>query len=489
MFAVLARGAHRQALSGPVRCMATQASPPPPPPSSKKSAKKAKAAAAAAAASSAPSASETTLSEASPSAEQLPSAPVSPSPTSLSLDFLPGAPESDGGRTGARSSKDSLSSIERRRRYMGRVALGVFALGLGAQTVYMGRDWEEDELKERKLRIEDAPSTRLGRTTARFTQIFDLFNKPQWSELLPPPLPAPHQKPYTLLLSIDDLLVTSQWDRQNGWRTAKRPGVDYFIAYLSQFYEIVIFTTQHHYTAIPIVEKLDPYNFYLNYKLFRESTRFVDGKIVKDLSYLNRDLSKVIMLDTHQDHVSTHPQNAIVIPPWKGDPKDRGLVALIPFLESIGIYKPPDVRPILEAYHGKNIPLEYAKKEAAAKAKHIEEWKSGKISSGGFTLSSLLGGSSTQSASPVPLTYLEQKRKEAQLQYKEEQAYIQANKANFERLLEEERQAMAREMSGNLFGVLDVFTGGKKAQEDAQKAAAGSPPANGSPQGQHVSAR
>ena len=95
-----------------------------------------------------------------------------------------------------------------------------------------------------------------------------------WQELLPPMLPPPHQKPYTLLLSIDDLLVTSTWDvssvafsgvslsstpfslqsranhhlqRQRGWRTAKRPGVDYFIAYLSQFYEIVIFTTQHHY--------------------------------------------------------------------------------------------------------------------------------------------------------------------------------------------------------------------------------------------------
>jgi len=94
------------------------------------------------------------------------------------------------------------------------------------------------------------------------------FNKPQWTELLPPPLSAPHQKPYTLLLSMDDLLVTSTWDvgrtcaklgasliishpqRQQGWRTAKRPGVDYFIAYLSQFYEIVIFTTQHHYVCI-----------------------------------------------------------------------------------------------------------------------------------------------------------------------------------------------------------------------------------------------
>jgi hypothetical protein len=48
------------------------------------------------------------------------------------------------------------------------------------------------------------------------------------------------------------------------------------------------------------------------------------------------------------------------------------------------------VRPILQAYHGKDIPLEYAKKEAEAKAKHIEEWKAGKVVTGGsLTLSGL----------------------------------------------------------------------------------------------------
>lgn len=33
-----------------------------------------------------------------------------------------------------------------------------------------------------------------------------------WPELLPPPMPAPHQKPYTLLVSLDDLLIGSTWD-------------------------------------------------------------------------------------------------------------------------------------------------------------------------------------------------------------------------------------------------------------------------------------
>jgi mitochondrial import inner membrane translocase subunit TIM50 len=86
-------------------------------------------------------------------------------------------------------------------------------------------------------------------------------------------------------------------------------------------------------TALPIVEKLDPYRFFTMYHLFRESTKSVNGEPVKDLSYLNRDLSKVIILDTHAEHVCTHPGNAIVMPAWKGTPGDRGLVDMIPFLE------------------------------------------------------------------------------------------------------------------------------------------------------------
>ncbi|KAF8554968.1 HAD-like protein [Imleria badia] len=406
--------------------------------------------------------------------------PPPPTTSSLpSLDFAPAErsehPER-AGRTGAKSSKDSLSSIERRKRYLARVSLAILAVALGVQVLYLGRDWEADELASKKIKIEDAPSGRWARTKARFTDMFDYFNKPAWTELLPPPLPSPHQKPFTLLVSMDDLLVTSTWDRQKGWRTAKRPGVDYFLAYLSQFYEIVIFTSQQNYTAIPIIEKLDPYNFFITYKLFREATRSVDGKIVKDLSYLNRDLSKVILLDTHEEHVSTHPENSIVLSKWTGTPGDKGLVAMIPFLESIAIYNPPDVRPILQAYQGKDIPIEYAKKEAEARERHVVEWKSKSkgLSSGGFTMSSLFGMSTEPSHSPIPLTYLEQKRAEAQRQYKADQAFIASHKAEFDKALEEEKQAMAKEMSGSLLGLLDNL-GGKKPQDEGEsnKTAAG----------------
>jgi hypothetical protein len=66
---------------------------------------------------------------------------------------------------------------------------------------------------------------------------------------------------------------------------------------------------------------------------------------------------------------------------------------------AIGIYKPDDVRPILQAYRGKDIPIEYSKKEAEAKEKHIEEWRHKKkgIAGGGFTLSGIFGTNNNDS--------------------------------------------------------------------------------------------
>ncbi|KAF8058619.1 HAD-like protein [Lyophyllum atratum] len=476
MFAVLTRTVPRRVFVQSVRCMAKK--PPTPPPSTLKQG---------------PTSPPPPPEPPKPSASSTPEPPPEPTPAPLqpgsvpSLDFAPPDP-TEQQRTGARSSKGSLSSAERKRRNTGRLALALLAVAFGVNTVYMGREWEEDELKAKKMTMEQAPSTWLGRTKERFTDLFDYFNKPAWPELLPPAYPPPHQKPYTLLISIDDLLVTSTWDRQHGWRTAKRPGVDYFLAYISQFYEVVVFTTQNYYTAGPILDKLDRFNFYITHRLFREATRSINGKIVKDLSYLNRDLSKVILLDTDPEHVATHPENAIILPKWKGDSRDNGLIAMIPFLESIAIYHPPDVRPILDVYKDKNIPLEYAKKEAEAKAKHVEEWKNKKgVSSSSF--SSLFGLSNatpaSASTSGIPPTYLEQKRREAQLQYQDEQKYIADHREELEKLLEQEQQQVAGDVPGTLWEAFDHLSGRprKKEGEEGQGTAKA---AEGEGKGQEV---
>ncbi|KAG8987159.1 mitochondrial inner membrane protein required for protein import [Tulasnella sp. JGI-2019a] len=398
-----------------------------------------------------------------------------------SLDFDPASSlPLKGGRTGARSARDSPSTVEAKKRRMGRLGMALLATGLVGGWVFMGRDWEEGEKVPTKEGV--MPDGRIQRANARILDLFDTLNKPAWDELLPK---AQH-KPYTLLLSMDDLLVTSTWDRQNGWRTAKRPGVDYFLAYLSQFYEIVIFTTQYSYTANPILEKLDPYNSYIAYRLYREAARSVGSKVVKDLTFLNRDLSKVILVDTHPEHISAQPENSILMPKWTGNPGDTNLVGLIPLIESIGIIQPPDVRPILKQYQGKDVVKAFALREAEMKQKAREDWqraREGKRtgSSSGVsqvTLSSLFGGSvQTVDPSQPPPTFLEIKRKEAQEAYRREAQWIKENEAELKRMIEEDKERMMAE-GGSLLGLLTGM--GQKPPEGDQVGSAGSsPPASG----------
>lgn len=104
--------------------------------------------------------------------------------------------------------------------------------------------------------------------------------------------------------------------------------------------------------------------------------------LFQDLSYLNRDLSKVILLDTNPAHAKFQPENAIIIPKWKGDPKDKDLVSYIPFLEYIGANinergkGDVDTRAILKSFEGVHIPTEYERRIEKLRAqsnKQMEE--------------------------------------------------------------------------------------------------------------------
>lgn len=113
----------------------------------------------------------------------------------------------------------------------------------------------------------------------------------------------------------------------------------------------------------------------------------------QDLSYLNRDLSKVIIIDTNEKHVQHQPENAIVLPKWKGDSSDKELVGLIPFLEYIHTMQYGDVRKVLKSFDGKHIPTEFARREAIARAEFQKqvEAKKKKAPSGMSLLGGMLG--------------------------------------------------------------------------------------------------
>lgn len=102
-------------------------------------------------------------------------------------------------------------------------------------------------------------------------------------------------------------------------------------------------------------------------------------------------------MDTDPSHVKLQPENAIVLPKWKGEPGDKGLVAMIPFLEYLAMMSQTgqqmDVRTVLKSMEGKEIPAEYARREAklrdAFNRDLAEQKRKSKGSAGGMFMKSL----------------------------------------------------------------------------------------------------
>jgi mitochondrial import inner membrane translocase subunit TIM50 len=206
-------------------------------------------------------------------------------PASLNITEDPAEPiPSGGGRGGDGLSKNAyISSNERKKNALIKYTYLAVAGALVGWTVYLGRNWESEEEEKKHA---DAPSgwglaRFYDRVRARMASTLDYYNAPAFPKLLPDEEADPNLRaPFTLVLSLEDLLVHQEWTRESGWRIAKRPGVDYFIRYLSQYYELVLFTSQPSFIGDSILRKLDPYRI-IRWPLFREATLYKKGDYVK----------------------------------------------------------------------------------------------------------------------------------------------------------------------------------------------------------------
>ena len=144
--------------------------------------------------------------------------------------------------------------------------------------------------------------------------VYDTFIKPyaepSRDKLLPDLPPALAAKP-TLVVALDGLLIESVYTRQHGWRYVKRPGLDAFLDQLFPFYEIVLWT-ECLVNADPVVDKFDPRRR-IRHRLYRDTTTYRNGHHYKDLEVLNRDLRKVLILDTDDESYAMQPSHGITV--------------------------------------------------------------------------------------------------------------------------------------------------------------------------------
>ncbi|KAG0481353.1 hypothetical protein HPP92_011880 [Vanilla planifolia] len=203
------------------------------------------------------------------------------------------------------------------------------------------------------------------------------FTEPSSDKLLPDLHPQ-EQHVFTLVLDLNETLVYSDWKRERGWRTFKRPGVDAFLEHLAKFYEIVVYSDQLNMYVDPVIERLDRKGC-IRYRLSRAATRYQDGKHYRDLSKLNRDPARILYVGGHALETSLQPDNCVPIKPWKLENDDTALLDLIPFLEYVALHRPADIRPVLASYQGRDIATEFIERSKEHQRRMQEQKQHGRF--------------------------------------------------------------------------------------------------------------
>ena len=176
-----------------------------------------------------------------------------------------------------------------------------------------------------------------------------------------------------MLIRFEDLLVMFDWDYQSGWSCKTRPYLKKFLEQVGPpTFEIVIFTSMQPLTAFGVLEAIDKEG-YIMHRLFKDSTRFIKGKHIKDLNILNRDLSKTIQIEVDRDACSLNQRNCLVLEKWAGDTTDRTLLDLAVFLKTIAGQNVEDVREIISYYSQFDNPLEVFKQNQQRMAEEEEK--------------------------------------------------------------------------------------------------------------------
>eukprot|EP00455_Lapot_gusevi_P043770 TRINITY_DN5370_c0_g1_i3.p1 TRINITY_DN5370_c0_g1~~TRINITY_DN5370_c0_g1_i3.p1 ORF type:complete len:328 (+),score=67.82 TRINITY_DN5370_c0_g1_i3:87-1070(+) len=181
------------------------------------------------------------------------------------------------------------------------------------------------------------------------------------TSLLPDAVPDTWGRvPRTIVIDLDGTIMHSDWDREHGWRIRKRPYLDFFFYRLAQLQgvEVVLWTTQNQYVAESLLQVVDRVG-HIQHRLYRETTSYHKGTLIKDLSHLNRDLSRVLVLDCDESLYALQPDNVLLLPKFEGNTSDDALLRYLAFIEHIHREDVADIRELMREYKGSDIPQKF----------------------------------------------------------------------------------------------------------------------------------
>ncbi|XP_074566201.1 uncharacterized protein LOC141822772 [Curcuma longa] len=178
---------------------------------------------------------------------------------------------------------------------------------------------------------------------------------------LPPPS-FPEKK--TVFLDLDETLIHSRTDpppdrydftvhpsidgRIVPFYVLKRPGADELLRAAAGAFEVVVFTAGLREYASLVLDRLDPAGNLIAHRLYRDSCREMEGKLVKDLAGVGRALDRAVLVDDNPNAYVLQPENALRVTPFSDDLCDRELSKVIEFFEVAALFE--DIRDAVAYY-------------------------------------------------------------------------------------------------------------------------------------------
>ena len=203
------------------------------------------------------------------------------------------------------------------------------------------KNYEEinDFFREYILRIEKIPQNELSDS-----------NDLDFTPVRPPYILEERTKSCTLVLGLDETLVNFQQINYSQGVLKLRPFLLEFLEAMSQYYELILFTTETEYYAEPIIKAIEQKRHYFDYVFYREHCIMIGNDYIKDLTRIGRPLDSTIIVDNMPQYFRFQKENGIIIKSfWAQDPEDRALYNLIPILMNI-VEDETDVRDGIAKY-------------------------------------------------------------------------------------------------------------------------------------------
>ena len=163
-----------------------------------------------------------------------------------------------------------------------------------------------------------------------------------------PFIKSPLMKKYSLILSLDKTLSYKN-NKTNA--IILRNGLFSFLSTIKPFFELILFSIDSQDFSYPIINMIENDKKYFDYKFYKDHCVLYKNNLIKDLTLIGRDLSKIIIVDNNETCFELNKENGIKISSFYGDNNDNKLFELKNILKEIYFKNYNDVRLALKEFH------------------------------------------------------------------------------------------------------------------------------------------